>query len=55
VFHLLLEAGKIDLELVEQIRSWKHSGFSVDGSVRLAAGDEGNECRISNTEFRMMK
>jgi len=39
VFHLLLEAGKIKLELVEQIRSWKHSGFSVDGSVRLLAGD----------------
>jgi len=29
VFHLLLEAGKIQLELVEQIRRWKHSGFSV--------------------------
>ena len=29
MFYLLLEAGKIQLELVEQIRRWKHSGFSV--------------------------
>ncbi len=47
VFHLLLEAGKIKLELVEQIRSWKHSGFSVDGSVRLVAGDRAGLYRLA--------
>ena len=31
--------GKINEEVVANIRSWKHSGFSVDQSVRLEAGD----------------
>jgi hypothetical protein len=47
VFHLLLEAGKIDLALVEQIRGWRHSGFSVDGSVRLVAGDTAGLYRLA--------
>ena len=40
VFALLLREGKITEEVVQNIRSWKHSGFSVDQSVRLAAGDQ---------------
>ena len=40
VFALLLGAGRITEEVVENIRSWKHSGFSVDQSVRLEAGDQ---------------
>ena len=32
--------GKITKALVANIRSWKHSGFSVDQSVRLEAGDQ---------------
>jgi len=39
VFALLLGEGKIINEVVANIRSWKHSGFSVDQSVRLEAGD----------------
>ncbi len=49
VFKLLLAKGKITEEVVQNIRSWKHSpppprlrragGFSVDQSVRLEAGD----------------
>ena len=39
VFALLLAEGKINEEVVANIRSWKHSGFRVDQSVRLAAGD----------------
>jgi hypothetical protein len=31
--------GKITEEVVRNIRSWKHSGLSVDQSVRLEAGD----------------
>jgi hypothetical protein len=34
-----LAEDKITEEVVQNIRSWKHSGFSVDQSVRLAAGD----------------
>ena len=39
VFALLLAEGKITDEVVAHIRWWKHSGFSVDQSVRLEAGD----------------
>ena len=39
VFALLLGESKINDEVVANIRSWKHSGFSVDQSVRLEAGD----------------
>ena len=31
---------KIEPELVENMRSWEHTGFSVDQSVRLPAGDQ---------------
>jgi hypothetical protein len=40
VFALLLEEGRIDLEVVAMINSWRHTGFSVDNSVRIEAGDE---------------
>jgi hypothetical protein len=39
VFDLLLNEHKITVEVVASMRSWKHSGFGVDNSVRLEAGD----------------
>ena len=39
VLEFLLEAGRIDEETVGNMRSWRHSGFSVDNSVRIEAGD----------------
>jgi len=39
VFRLLLDENLIDYSLVEQIRSWRHTGFNVDRSVRIEAGD----------------
>jgi hypothetical protein len=39
VFKLLLAEGKITEEIVANIRGWQHSGFSVDQSVRVEAGD----------------
>ena len=36
---MLLAEGKITEEVVANIRSWRHSGFSVDQSVRLSSGD----------------
>ncbi len=39
VFKLLLDEGLITRETVEQMRSWQHSGFSVDKSVLIAATD----------------
>ena len=40
VFALLLAEGKISEDVVANMRSWKHSGFSVDQSIRLEAGDQ---------------
>ena len=39
VFGLLLAAGKITEEVIRSMQCWKHSGFSVDQSVSLEAGD----------------
>ena len=39
VFSLYLAEEKITPEVVENMRSWPHSGFSVDQSVYLPAGD----------------
>ena len=40
VFELYLAEEKIEPEVVENMRSWPHSGFSVDQSVFLQAGDQ---------------
>ncbi len=40
VFALLLDALKINDEIVGNMRSSKHSGFSVDNSVRVNNGDK---------------
>ena len=40
VFGLYLAEEKIEPEVVENMRSWEHSGFSVDQSVLLPAGDQ---------------
>ena len=46
VFALLLAEGKITEDVVANMRSWKHSGFSVDQSVRLEAGDQEGAQRL---------
>ncbi len=40
VFALHLAEEKIEPEVVENTRTWEHSGFSVDQAVLLAAGDQ---------------
>ena len=39
VFDLLLDNHKIDMDVVANMRGWKHSGFGVNNSVRIEAGD----------------
>ena len=39
VFALYLAEDKIEPEVVQNRRTWPHSGFSVDQSVHLPAGD----------------
>ena len=40
VFELYLAQEKIEPEVVENMRTWEHSGFSLDQSVYLPAGDQ---------------
>jgi hypothetical protein len=40
IFALLLAEGRITERVVEQMRSWRHSGFSAHKSVYLSAGDQ---------------
>jgi hypothetical protein len=46
VFSLLLDTFKINDETVGNMRGWKHSGFSVDNSVRINAGDHAGMQRL---------
>ena len=47
VFRLLLDQNRIGAAVVAQIRSWRHSGFSVDRSVCLRAGDTEGITRLA--------
>jgi hypothetical protein len=40
VFALYLDQEKVQPEVVEDMRTWQHSGFSVNQSVFLPAGDQ---------------
>jgi hypothetical protein len=46
VFALLLAAHKINDEIIGNMRTWKHSGFSVDNSVRVEKGDKAGMQRL---------
>jgi hypothetical protein len=47
VFELLLDEYKIDEDTVAGMKLWKHSGFSVDNSVRIEAGDQDSLQRLT--------
>ncbi len=47
IFRLLLDEGRITSEFVEHMCSWQYSGFSVDKSVALAAGDAAGLERVA--------
>ena len=40
IFALLLKKGKITQDVVDNMRSWKHSGFSVNKNVLIKANDK---------------
>ena len=46
VFALLLNEHKINDEIAGSMRGWKHSGFSVDISVRIEKGDHAGMQRL---------
>jgi hypothetical protein len=46
VFRLLLESHKIDEATAGSMRTWPHSGFSVDTSVRIEANDQAAMSRL---------
>ena len=49
MFALYLAEDKIEPEVVENRRTWPHSGFSVDQSVYLPAGDRAGTSVWSGT------
>ena len=52
VFELLMAAGTIDQQTVDQMRSWPRSGFSVDNSVYLSPGDTAGLERLAEYILR---
>ena len=40
VFDLLFDKGLLDLDTIESMMGWKHSGFNIDTSVRIEANDQ---------------
>ena len=40
VFKMLKKEGKINDDVINNLLSWRHSGFSVDNGVRIAKDDE---------------
>jgi len=47
IFRLLLDEGRISPDVIDQMRSWQHSGFSVDKSVKLDASDTAGLERVA--------
>ncbi len=47
VFDLLLKRGKISESLVQQMFSWRHSGFNVHTAVRLGTDDLAGRERLA--------
>ena len=39
VFDLLFDAGLLRLDTIDSMKMWRHSGFNIDTSVRIAADD----------------
>ncbi|MDA7903326.1 transposase [Mariniblastus sp.] len=52
VFALFLAENKIDQKTVDQMRSWPHSGFSVDNSVYLSPNDSAGLERLAQYILR---
>ena len=52
VFALFLAEDKIDQETVDLMRSWRHSGFSVDNSVYLSPRDTAGLERLAQYILR---
>jgi hypothetical protein len=50
VLRLLVERGKIGDEVVQSLLAWRHSGFSVDASVRVEERSEA--ARLGRTMIR---
>jgi hypothetical protein len=46
VFDFLIKEGRIEWGTVESMKSWKHSGFSVDTSVHIDKGDKQGMMRL---------
>ncbi len=46
VLDLMVRGKRLSTRLRDEMLSWEHSGFSVDGSVKVAVGDYGRLKRL---------
>ncbi len=46
VLDLMVRCKRLSIRLRDEMQSWEHSGFSVDGSVKVAVGDYGRLKRL---------
>ncbi len=46
VFDLLFEKGLLNLDVIESMLAWRHSGFNIDTSVRIEADDSAGMQRL---------
>ena len=46
VLDLMVRRKRLSLRLRDEMLDWKHSGFSADGSVKVATGDHGRLRRL---------
>ena len=53
-FNRLLGESNVDQKLVDQMRGWPHSGFSVDNTVYLPAGDTSGLQRLTEYMVRCL-
>ena len=47
VCYMMMREEKISQEVVNQIKSQKHTGFSIDNSLRIPAGDSDGIHRLA--------
>ncbi len=52
VFKMLKKEGKINDDVINNLLSWRHSGFSVDNGVRIVKDDEEGQIALAQYILR---
>ena len=52
ILKMLKEEGRINDDIITNLLSWRHSGFSVDNSVRIAADNQDGKITLAQYIIR---